>query len=250
MVRGFTSLLTRLAARPVKEANFGALNWAAEMFVGLAASVDSDGKKPSAEAADYYQKAAKTYRAIIEACRDDAQYAPQPEAIYGVQIRLARCLRRLGQYDQAIDALVEVLKVRNNLLDPQREAAYTYQAWGEEKPDAYLSAIKGGQPVEQKDGSVSYLIWGWGGIARRVQANEAQQDIFHEARYNLALCRFQYAMSKSGQARTDLLNQAQKDIVFIYRLYPEMGGKQRYDQYDALLRQVQRLLGAREEGLK
>ncbi len=68
LVRGFTSLLTRLAARPVKEANFGALSWAADMLLGLAASVDSDSKKPSPEAADYYQRAAKTYRVIVEAC--------------------------------------------------------------------------------------------------------------------------------------------------------------------------------------
>ena len=57
-------------------------------------------------------------------------------------------------------------------------------------------------------------------------------------------------MSKSGQERTDLLEQAQKDIVMIYRLYPKMGGKQWYDQYDALLQKIQRLLGVKEEGLK
>ena len=113
LVRGFTSLLNRLVARPVKEANFNALNWAAEMFVGLAASVDSEGKKASAEVMDYYQRAAKTCHTIIEACRADANYAPHPEAIYGVQMRLARCLRRLGEYEQAMTVLAEILKARS-----------------------------------------------------------------------------------------------------------------------------------------
>ena len=38
--------------------------------------------------------------------------------------------------------------------------------------------------------------------------------------------------------------------MIVYKLYPELGGKQRYEQYDALLKKVQRFLGAREAGLK
>ena len=49
-----------------------------------------------------------------------------------------------------MDALVEILKVQNNMLEAQREAAYTYQAWGEEKPDYYLSAIRGGAGSSRK----------------------------------------------------------------------------------------------------
>ena len=33
--------------------------------------------------------------------------------------------------------LVEVLKVRENRIDAQREAAQTYQAWGEETPENF-----------------------------------------------------------------------------------------------------------------
>jgi hypothetical protein len=158
----------------------------------------------------------------------------------------------LGKYDEALKRLVEILKARNALLDAQREAAFTYQAWGRLKPEHYLSAIRGGVEIKQKDGGVAYLIWGWGGIARRVQDTEAHQDTFDEARYNLALCRLSYALTKSGREKTDLLREAERDILLVQMLRPEMGGKKWYDQYDAMLRKIQKALGMKEneQGLK
>jgi hypothetical protein len=38
--------------------------------------------------------------------------------------------------------------------------------------------------------------------------------------------------------------------MYVYVPYPDMGGEKWYNQYDALLRKVQRLLGAREQGVK
>jgi hypothetical protein len=57
-------------------------------------------------------------------------------------------------------------------------------------------------------------------------------------------------MSKSGQERTDLLNQAEQDITILHKLYPEMGGPDRLEQYDTLLRKIRRNLGAKEQGLQ
>ena len=97
--------------------------------------------------------------------------------------------------------LVEVLKAREISLEAQREAAYTYQAWGDDEPGYYILAIRGGHKVERNDGSVSNLVWGWGAIARKVQYIKKFNDAFHEARYNLALCQLNYAESKSGKQR-------------------------------------------------
>jgi tetratricopeptide (TPR) repeat protein len=247
---GFAFFLARLADRPAKQTGFGPMNWVAEQFVALGDSFKSKGGQLPKEAVGYYQKAAQTYRVIIEACRGDERFASQPDAVYVVQLRLARCLRSLGQYDKAIDALIEILKARNNLVDAQREAALTYQAWGRQKPDCYLSAIQGAHKVEGKDASVTFLVWGWGGIARKAQDSRSRGDLFHEARYNLAVCRYRYALSESGRQRAATLEQARKDIMIVYTLYPEMGGKQRYSQYDALLKQIQKQLGIEEAGLK
>ena len=145
VARGFEFFLTRISSRPAEETNYTLLNWAAETFMNLAAGMDSAEGKPPAEAENYYQRAAEVYRKIIAACRADEKFAPQPGAAAAIQIHLARCLRRLGKYEEALDALMEVLKARENRIDAQREAAQTYQAWGEETPENFLRAIHGGR---------------------------------------------------------------------------------------------------------
>lgn len=247
VVQGFTALLDHLVARPLNETDFDTLYWAADMYANLASDVDSNNRRLLPAATNFYRKAVKTYRAILKASLANPKFAPEREAILNVRMRLADALVSLGEYGPAVDTLVEVLKVQGNLIEPQRKLAYTYQAWGEENPKTYLLAIHGGSSGKQQGAS---LAWGWGGIARHAMSDESHQDLFHEARYNLALCRSLYAMSKLGQQRIDLLNQAERDISILYRLYPKMGGKEWFDQYDALLRKIQRLLGVREVGLK
>ncbi len=239
-----------MAARPPKEIGFAGLAWTAEKFAALGAASDPGGDKIPTEATDDYRKAAVVYRTILKACKADPHFAPQPAAVYTIQIHLAHCLRQLGKYAEGMDLLVDVLGHQNNLLDAQREAAQTVQAWAAEKPDYYIVAIRGGHKVEKGDGSEAYLVWGWGGIARRVQFNPSYRDIFHEARYNLALCRAKYAMTESGRRRTELLDQANNDITVVYRLYPAMGGKAWYDRYDSLLKNIQKQLGVEAVGLK
>lgn len=250
VARGFTAFLTRLTSRPRKETNFNTLSWVAEMFMSLGGSLDKGASELPAEALEHYKRAADTYRAIIEACRADANYGPQPTSIYSVQIRLAKCLRQMGKYDESLDVLTEVLKAQNTMIDAQREAAYTYQTWAEKKPELYPTAIIGAKEDNPKGGPNGKLIWGWGGIARRVQGRENLDSIFHEARYNLAFCRLQYALSKKGQQQKELLEQALNDIKIVYKLYPELGGKERRGQYDDLLKKIQKLLSLPQEGLK
>jgi tetratricopeptide (TPR) repeat protein len=250
--RGFEFFLTRIAARPAAESTFATLYWVADTFMTLGNSLAQGDGKPPADAMRFFKKAAEVYEKIIAACKADPKFASQPGAITACQIQLARCLRRQGEFKQSQQALVEVLKTRETLLEAQREAAYTYQAWGEDEPGYYILAIRGGHKVERKNGGVDYLIWGWGGIARRVQFIDKYNDTFNEARFNLAMCRLKYAESKKGQDRIDQLRQAESDILVVLRLQPKMGGEKWYGQYDTLLRDIQRRLGVKEDkqGLK
>ena len=250
VARGLAIVATHITNRPLKETNFDVLNWVAETFVNLGKRIELVEARLSPEAIDQYRKAAATYQAILDAQKADEKFAPNANAVQAVSIRMAACLRRVGDFGEAIDALIEVFQVNPNVIEAQREAALTYQEWGAEKPGAYVYAILGGNKVVQKDGSTVRAVWGWGGIARKVQSNDAFQPLYHEARYNLVFCRFQYAMSKSGQERTALLNQAERDIVVVHELYPEMGGKERFSQYEALLKRIRRLLGVQEDGLE
>ncbi len=128
--QGFEFFLTRLAARPAAESTFATLYWVAETFMTLGDGLPSSDGRPSAEAMNYYRKAAAVYEAILKTCEADAKFAPQPGSIVAIQIRLARCLRCLREFEKSLQVLVEVLKTREILLEAQREAAYTYQAWG------------------------------------------------------------------------------------------------------------------------
>ncbi|MCE5301981.1 MAG: hypothetical protein LLF97_02595 [Planctomycetaceae bacterium] len=245
--QGFAAMLARIAERPVAELGWNHALWTAGALMQSAIDADQDDGPPSREAADRYRKAAAMYAAVLKAFADDPKRVAQPAVISGVQLRLARCLRRLGQYAKAIDLLVAVLKSQGNLLEAQQEAARTYQAWGATQPDRYRSAIRGQFETRRDDGSVDYLIWGWGGIARRTQSNLSRPEIFHEARYHLALCRYQQAMAASGRSRTELLNQARRDIEIVRRLYPEMGGSTWRGRYDALLQKIEKQLGSKSQ---
>ncbi|MCS7306874.1 MAG: hypothetical protein NZ602_17415 [Thermoguttaceae bacterium] len=182
----------------------------------------------------------------------------------GILLRLARAHRRLGQYKEALKWITLLLQDKPMMIDGQLEGAYICQAWGAEEPKYYLYAIQGGLKA-RKDGQEFQLpIWGWGRLARTVQrfmmdprmeSPERQADkqrlsnYFHEARYNLALCRFEYAKTLSGQRRTDALKQAEEDIMIVYRLMPELGGPEWFAKYNDLLKRIQQTQGKTPTGL-
>jgi tetratricopeptide (TPR) repeat protein len=234
MSKNLTFVLDRLFARPDQELDFNMRCWMAETFSALAASRDNSGGKPSSEATEYYKKAIKTYRNAME----KQPGSDSSVAANAIRMRQAHCFCRLGEYGKAMNELQEALKSQPNLLEIQREAALVYQAWGQENADCYLMAIKGGRNIEKPTNTAVSLAWGWGKIARMVQSSPSQQELFYEARYNIALCRFLYAMSKSEQNRKAFLNQSQKDILLFKRVYPEMGGKTWRAKNESLLKQI------------
>ena len=73
-----------------------------------------------------------------------------------------------------------------------------------------------------------------------LQSREEYRAIFHEARYNIALCRTRLAQAKTGAERAELLKQAELDITRTYQLYPKMGGPEWFEKYDALLKAIRK----------
>jgi len=250
VARGFELFLTRISER--QQGNtFSSLNWVAETFMSLGGAMDPGGKALSSQAENYYNKAADTYRKIIELCETQEGFASQAGAATSIKIRLARCLRRLGNYKEAMDLLVGILKVRNMMVDAQVEAALTYQAWGAKDPRAYSFAIKGGRQEKQEDGSVTLTVWGWGKLAKRVMHSPKHEAVFFESRFNLADCRYRQAKGgKDAAARAALAKQAESDVLIIQRLYPKMGGQETYDKFNELLKKIQTLRGVPVTGLK
>jgi tetratricopeptide (TPR) repeat protein len=243
------SVLTRIFNRADAEVDFDCLNWTAEAFYHLGSRLDR-GVKPGAEAVALYKKAGNVYGRILTMAAADPKFAPNPSAITDIEIARARCHRRLGEFNAAIAILVKILRSQNFLIAAQREAAYVYQGWGEERANNFLSAIRGANQIELNNKSTFTIVWGWGMISKRAMAGKGNEALYFEARYNMAFCRFRYAQTKANPERTALLRKAEQDILVVLRPYPEMGGKAWYDQFDQLLKRIQNALGDKEDGLK
>jgi hypothetical protein len=239
--QAFERFLTQIARRQ-DGVNFRSLHWVAETFLGMAAGFEAGGVRPTTEAAKYYRLAADSYRTILTRVEADPHFAPQPEAVTAVRIRLARCLRRLDKEAEALGLLVTVLKEHPTMVDAQSEAAYTYQAWGEEKSGYFALAIDGSQKYRE--------IWGWAHLARRLMNDAKHREAFYEARYNLALCRFRLAQTAAdSEERQRLAKLAEGEIRIVRALHADMGGKTWYDKNDELLRKIQTFRGEAVTGL-
>ncbi len=235
---GFKLFLKRILARPGN--TFSSLNWIAETFYGLGSGLDPGGQKLPADAENYYTQAARAYVTIRNKLREDPSFGPDGAEL-SINIRLARCLRRLQQHENALKLLLAVLEEKPMMIDAQLEAAYTYQARGAEKAGYYRLAMLGSRQYPQ--------FWGWGKIANRVARSPKHAGVFHEARYNLAVCRMEYGLTLSGSERKETLERAKQDILIIQKLYPEMGGEEWAGKYNELFKRIQKVLGESPTGL-
>jgi tetratricopeptide (TPR) repeat protein len=247
-LKGFETFLSNIGTR--KEGNtFNSLSWVGETFFRLGSGLDT-GETASEQAKDYYLKASKTYDNMFAQVAKDPTFAPNAEAVTSLEVRLSMCERRLGHHKEALDRLTKILQKNERLLEAQRQAAYTYEEWARQNPGYFLNAMLGGR---KNPATGRNLVWGWHTMSAMVQNNpnkDISDGMFHEARYNLAHCRYQHAMSLSGADKTEKLKLARGDIGITYRLRPSMGEKYQWkEKYEKLLQDVQKELGEEPAGL-
>lgn len=245
---GFETFLKRIATR--NQGNtWSSLNWVAETFYSLGTGYDDGGTGGlSADATRYYTEAVNAYQRILERAASDPKFAPNPDALVGVQLRMAVCLRKIGKFDEAISTIVSVLKDRPMMLPAQVMGAETYQAKGAIDKDAYAYAILGGP---EKDTNNQSVIWGWAKLSKLTMNNDKFADTFHQARLRLAECRYRYGMLNKNKAkRRKTINAAREDLWITYKLYPDLGGQEQAEEYNRMLKQIQRGLGEKAIGLE
>src|SRR5262249_13199728 len=124
-------------------------------------------------------------------------------------------------------------------------AAYTYQMAGEsrQQPEYFSAAIMGG-----KNGTKS--IWGWNQIGQKTSRDERFRDAFNEARYNIALCRLEFAATRTDkEEKRKLLEIAKGTIRDTQNFESGLGGATWKPQFEKALKQIQKELGQSEEGL-
>ena len=164
----------------------------------------------------------------------------------GLKLRAAVAERSAGNYDKAIAMLSGLLKEKPQLLPAQVEAAKTYQLRGEnDNPDYYVPAIKGGGT------GIGQNIWGWGKLALQTSRDPQFRDIFHEARYNIAVCRSRFGETQNDKTKKkELLTLAKSDISNTKQFEPTLGGDKWKPLYDKLLRNIQQQLHEPVVGLE
>ena len=227
---------------------YATLLWVAETYTGIGSGLVSQGA-PRLEAKPYFNKAVDVYQKILSRAAADAEFMPAADRT-SIEVRLARCERLSEQYEKSVDRLVTILKRRPSTIDAQVEAASAYQDWGRIRSENYLSAIRGARRARKKDGTTTRIVWGWAKISAVLQNNANFREVYHEARFHLAECYYQYAQSKSGDAKKKALEQAGVAIRATARLFPELGGPSWASKYDTLLKQIQREQGAEPVGLE
>lgn len=178
---------------------------------------------------------------LIEQAEKQPGYAPTPTSVLAARLKLAECQRALGEYAEAIDTLGKMIDGGPVLLDVQRVAAETLQAWGESAKDAKRleESIAGARPGA--DGK--NLIWGWSKLAavtgRYVASDPSKREVYFEAWRRVAEARYQAAMLASGAKRTEQLQKAASTLIAVQRKNPELAGPDSKQAYAELLRKVQ-----------
>jgi tetratricopeptide (TPR) repeat protein len=190
---------------------------------------------------------------MLTDAKKSPKFAPSAVALLAVRMRLGDVLLARGQYEQGLEQYAAILREKPNALEWQVAAAAALQQWGVAKKDpaALDRAIGGAMP--QKDGK--NLVWGWIQLARitdRAKQKAARsvggsegnsqvaryEDLYFEARFNVAKARYQSAMIVAGAARSEQLNAAKSNVVQMTRLYPELGGPKWKAAFDGLLAQI------------
>ena len=247
---GFEQFLTRVGDTST---DYSVLTWVAEMFYSLGSSNDSSGTELGDDPRDFYAQAVGMYEKIL-GMNDAGQLELDPKHVIQGRMRLAVIKRRLGHYKEAVDMFESILKEKNSMVNVQVEAATTYQEWARSSsnPIVYKGAIYGGRKNKQVK-PVRNIIWGWGRLAK-IAAEQMRRDpkyaeTFHKARFNLAVCRQEFAVRQDGAERKKNLKLAKRDISLTAQLYPDLGGAEWRSKYNQLYMRIQAALGEEPVGL-
>ena len=246
VAKAFDKFLGRITDRAAT-ADFKTLNWVARTYDGLADNVNTakatPGEKASAESVPYYQKAITAYEGILTKAQADPTFLPA-DKLLGVRQLLAVDYRNVGDYAKSISNFADVLAQKPQFLTTQIEAARTYQLRGaNENADWYASAIDGGT-------GPSKSIWGWGKIANVTFREAKYRDIFHDARYNIALCHQKYGDSRPTADEQAKQWQMAKDAIRTTKQFePTWNDGKWKPQNEKLVRELQKQLNQPVVGL-
>jgi hypothetical protein len=212
------------------------------------------------EATPFFDRANAANHPVLDAAHNGGAGAPDIETTLIAHKRLGDCLLALGDYKPAVDQYAAALRAKPMMIDIQQAAAAGLQKWGVAKKDLrpLNESIHGAMPL--KDQAGKNLIWGWVRLAQvadnarqqaaAAAANNPQmaervaryQEIFYDARYNVAKARLLAADFAPPGRRDDQLNGAKQQVQSMRLLYPDMGGPKWKAAFDQLLADIDKEL--------
>jgi tetratricopeptide (TPR) repeat protein len=241
-----TSLATFMRSIQEQSSDGRTLMWVGSTLNSVAEKLGAAELEKNAR--DYYEQA----RLALDAAAQ-AGFGSDPEAnlrLAELKRQTALAQRGLGNYDEALELLVEVLKTKPSHLPAQVDAAMTLQQLGERKndADAFVKAV-GGTRKETLPNSnrPTNVVWGWMLIAKATQAKEAFRDDYFNAVYNMAYCRLRWGELTK---RNDAVNSALVEIQNQFKQFPELGGPRWKPKFNELAKQIQTRLGKSADGLQ
>jgi hypothetical protein len=243
LTEAFAELLERAVS---SGQDLSVLSWAAQSYANLGSTMAAVQSPDAPAVQSYFAKSVATYQELLR--RSDAgDFTMTVQERLILETRLAVVLREQGRYEEAINRFATILKRQPNQVYVQMEAARTLHRWADDgNTSAYQLAIAGDRADPQ---SGQNLVWGYGRTAKLIAGKADLRELFHDARYSLAECRFRFAMTLSQSERLEMLQQAEQDIVLTARLYPQLGGPELKERYNSLLQQIQQSMGKRPTGL-
>lgn len=249
VLKSFETFLDDMSQRKDGQ-DYASLMWVAETYRALGDGLEEGD---AAKAVGYFEKAGAALQLILDEEKTRPGYIPEG-GLTGVQLRKAMALRRQKAFTEARKVVISILKEHPRALDAQEEAAQLYQDWAARGQPGdrtkWALAIDGDQRSKKK-AEKDRIIWGWSGIAQRLDSSMTQgQDTTPEfqrqyltARYNVAWCRFQDALSQSkSKDRNELLELAKADLLVTARLNSDLGGTESWEKFNHLYREIQQKL--------
>lgn len=218
------------------KSDFNSLLWIGETYYGLGQGVAAD----PAAAAGYFEKAGNAYSEILQQSLVSADGAP------AVQLRLARCRRRQGQFTEALQLVETILTANAMNLDVQFEAAHVLSDWGEKSEPERLKQAILGPPAT---GGKPAVVWGWAALSKRLRQlvmKDPQSEFrprFFEARYELGNARRRLArVLPDKSAGTAQLKSAMAELASLVQAYRDLDPPT-YARFDRLYQDLQADLG-------
>jgi len=278
--KGFTFFLGELvnsAGAFDENSRFQNLNWVSENYFKLGSDLVGQEKATAAD------KAAGAGYLDTSVKLDAEKLAPMTQdgsdAQLVVKLRRARSLRRAEKYDEAVDAVAEILAKKPFLIEAQIDACEILMEKALQKADpaSTLLAITGGRPGS--DGG--NVIWGWRRIAdtmrnspqfqtpvkpadlsadappdavtkHKADLEKYQTDLathlefmklFHTSRYQVAECYLTLAQATQDPVeRKKHLNAVIYTIDVTEQYAPDMGGDAWKPKYQELKNKATQVL--------